>query len=156
MSNMINVLPGHLRPQRLRCGSNRTSRSGGASQFATRRKLASTALGRQPSASTRDVNSWGISMGNSNGQAHNRDNGNWRSSSRWHGITRPYTQSDVDRLKGSLPIEHSIAGHGAERLWSLLQDGSEAFVPALGAMTGNQAVQQVRAGLKAVYVSGWQ
>src|SRR6202163_2132359 len=98
----------------------------------------------------------GISMGNSNGQAHNRDNGNWQSSSRWHGITRPYTPSDVDRLKGSLPIEHTVARHGAERLWSLLQDGSEAFVPALGAMTGNQAVQQVRAGLKAIYVSGWQ
>jgi isocitrate lyase len=95
-------------------------------------------------------------MANSNGQAHNRDNGNWQSSSRWHGITRPYTPSDVDRLKGSLPIEHTVARHGAERLWSLLQDGSEAFVPALGAMTGNQAVQQVRAGLKAIYVSGWQ
>jgi isocitrate lyase len=95
-------------------------------------------------------------MSVSNGQAHNRDNGKWQSSSRWQGITRPYTASDVDRLKGSLQIEHTLARHGAERLWNLLQDGTEAFVPALGAMTGNQAVQQVRAGLKAIYVSGWQ
>src|SRR3954466_14954110 len=79
---------------------------------------------------------------------------NWESDLRWHGITRPYTQADVDRLRGSLRIEHTLARNGAERLWDLLQTNS--YVPALGAMTGNQAVQQVKAGLQAIYVSGWQ
>jgi len=81
---------------------------------------------------------------------------NWQSSPRWRGITRPYTQQDVDRLRGSFQIEHSLARHGAERLWNLLQDGTEPYIPALGAVTGNQAVQQVKAGLQAIYVSGWQ
>ncbi|MFZ0769909.1 MAG: isocitrate lyase, partial [Candidatus Sulfotelmatobacter sp.] len=58
--------------------------------------------------------------------------------------------------RGSFQIEHTLARHGAERLWNMLQDKAESFVPALGAMTGNQAVQQVKAGLKAIYVSGWQ
>ena len=80
----------------------------------------------------------------------------WQTSPRWRGITRPYSQQDVDRLKGSIEIEHTLARHGAERLWQLLTDSSESFVPALGATTGNQAVQQVKAGLKAIYVSGWQ
>ena len=75
-------------------------------------------------------------------------------SSRWKGITRPYSWQDVERLRGSLQIECTLARHGAEMLWEMLQ--TEAFVPALGALTGNQAVQQVRAGLKAIYVSGWQ
>src|SRR3954466_14344848 len=79
---------------------------------------------------------------------------NWESDLRWHGITRPYTQADVDRLRGSLRIEHTLARNGAERLWDLLQTNS--YTPALGAMTGNQAVQQVKAGLQAIYVSGWQ
>jgi isocitrate lyase len=78
----------------------------------------------------------------------------WKSSARWAGITRPYTVQDVERLRGSIHIEHTLARLGAERLWDLLQ--SESYVPALGAMTGNQAVQQVKAGLKAIYVSGWQ
>ena len=82
--------------------------------------------------------------------------GNWQTSPRWRGISRPYSQQDVDRLKGSMEIEHTLARHGAERLWNLLTGGSESFVPALGAVTGNQAVQQVKAGLKAIYVSGWQ
>src|SRR5213082_2271414 len=73
---------------------------------------------------------------------------------RWRGITRPYSSTDVERVRGSLRIEHTLARRGAERLWQLLQ--SEPFVAALGALTGNQAVQQVRAGLKAIYVSGWQ
>ncbi len=73
---------------------------------------------------------------------------------RWDGIVRPYTTADVDRLRGSVRIEHTLARMGAERLWQLLH--SEPFVNALGAMTGNQAMQQVRAGLKAIYVSGWQ
>lgn len=82
--------------------------------------------------------------------------GIWQTSPRWRGISRPYSQQDVDRLKGSMEIEHTLARHGAERLWNLLTGGSESFVPALGAVTGNQAVQQVKAGLKAIYVSGWQ
>ncbi|MGC2245569.1 MAG: isocitrate lyase, partial [Terriglobales bacterium] len=81
-------------------------------------------------------------------------NGAWPSSPRWNGISRPYTPEDVQRLRGSLMIEHTIARRGAERLWELLN--TESYVPALGAMTGNQAVQQVKAGLKAIYVSGWQ
>ena len=73
---------------------------------------------------------------------------------RWAGIKRPYTQADVERLSGTLPIEHTLARCGAERLWNLLH--SEPYIPALGAMTGNQAVEQVLAGLKAIYLSGWQ
>lgn len=78
----------------------------------------------------------------------------WNTNSRWQGITRPYTQQDVERLRGSVHIEHTLARLGAERLWDLLQ--GESYVPALGAMTGNQAVQQVKGGLQAIYVSGWQ
>ena len=77
-----------------------------------------------------------------------------RSDNRFTGIERPYSQEDVDRLRGTIEIEHSIARRGAEKLWELLQ--AEDFVAALGALTGNQAVQQVRAGLKAIYLSGWQ
>jgi isocitrate lyase len=73
---------------------------------------------------------------------------------RWNGITRPYSAEDVARLRGSLRIEYTIADVGARRLWKLLH--SDPFVPALGAITGNQAVQMVRAGLKAIYLSGWQ
>jgi len=73
---------------------------------------------------------------------------------RWTGIVRPYSDDDVGRLRGSMRIEHTLARAGAERLWSLLQ--SEDYVAALGAQTGNQAMQQVRAGLNAIYVSGWQ
>jgi isocitrate lyase len=78
----------------------------------------------------------------------------WSTNSRWNGIERPYTSEDVLRLRGSIHIEHTLARMGAERLWDLLQ--AEAYVNALGAMSGNQAVQQVQAGLKAIYVSGWQ
>jgi len=74
--------------------------------------------------------------------------------SRWSGTKRPYSREDVRRLQGTLVPEHTFAKRGAEKLWQLLH--SQAFVPALGAVTGNQAVQQVRAGLKAIYVSGWQ
>jgi len=73
---------------------------------------------------------------------------------RWRGITRPYTTDDVLRLRGSLAIEHTLARLGAERLWELLHEAP--YVAGLGAVTGNQAVQQVRAGLQAIYVSGWQ
>jgi isocitrate lyase len=74
--------------------------------------------------------------------------------SRWAGVHRPYSTHDVVRLAGSLRLEHTLARHGAERLWRLLHE--RPFVAALGAMSGNQAMQQVRAGLEAIYVSGWQ
>ena len=78
----------------------------------------------------------------------------WKSEARWSGIERPYTAEDVMKLRGSVHIEHTLARLGAERLWSLLHETS--YVAALGALTGNQAVQQVKAGLKAIYLSGWQ
>ena len=73
---------------------------------------------------------------------------------RWDGIIRPYSQEEVKRLGGSIRIEYTLARNGAERLWLLLN--SQPQVMALGALTGNQAVQQVRAGLQAIYLSGWQ
>jgi len=76
------------------------------------------------------------------------------SGTRWAGITRPYTDADVARLRGSVRVEHTLARLGAERLWHLLH--SEEYVQSLGAVTGNQAMQQVRAGLPAIYCSGWQ
>src|SRR5882724_6147115 len=78
----------------------------------------------------------------------------WANNPRWNGISRSYSVSDVRRLQGNVIIEHTLARRGAEKLWDLLQ--TEPFVPALGALTGNQAVQQARAGLKAIYLSGWQ
>ena len=78
----------------------------------------------------------------------------WEQDPRWKGIKRPYSGADVMRLAGTVQIEHTLARLGALRLWHLLQ--AEEFVPALGALTGNQAVQQVKAGLKAIYLSGWQ
>ena len=78
----------------------------------------------------------------------------WASNPRWKGVTRTYTAEDVVRLRGSLQIEHTLARRGAEKLWDLLNN--EPFVNALGALTGNQAMQQVKAGLKAIYLSGWQ
>jgi isocitrate lyase len=75
-------------------------------------------------------------------------------SGRFDGIARPYGPGDVERLRGSIEVEHSLARRGAERLWALLR--SEDHVHALGAVTGNQAMQMVRAGLKAIYLSGWQ
>jgi isocitrate lyase len=78
----------------------------------------------------------------------------WEMDARWKGITRPYTAEDVIKLRGSIDIEHTLARTGAEKLWKLLNE--EDFINALGALTGNQAVQQVKAGLKAIYLSGWQ
>jgi isocitrate lyase len=78
----------------------------------------------------------------------------WNESARWKGIKRGYGAEDVVRLRGSMAIEHTLAKRGAEKLWRLLN--SEAFVNSLGALTGNQAMQQVKAGLKAIYLSGWQ
>ena len=77
-----------------------------------------------------------------------------KASGRWDGVTRPYSQGDVERLRPSVRVAHTLAQRGAERLWDLLT--TEPYVAALGALTGGQAVQQVRAGLKAIYLSGWQ
>src|SRR5882724_5546884 len=95
----------------------------------------------------------------SSGVGKNRDemkkaNHDWANNPRWKGISRSYSLSDVRRLQGNIIIEHTLARRGAEKLWSLLQ--AEPFINALGALTGNQALQQVRAGLKAIYLSGWQ
>jgi isocitrate lyase len=78
----------------------------------------------------------------------------WEENPRWKGIKRPYTPEQVLKLRGSVKIEYTLARRGAERLWELMEE--ESFVRALGALTGNQAVQQVKAGLKAIYLSGWQ
>jgi isocitrate lyase len=78
----------------------------------------------------------------------------WRDNPRWKGIERPYTAEDVVRLRGSVKIEYTLARVGAEKLWKHMQE--EPYVRALGAVTGNQAMQQVKAGLKAIYCSGWQ
>ncbi|HKI05012.1 MAG TPA: isocitrate lyase [Thermoanaerobaculia bacterium] len=78
----------------------------------------------------------------------------WRTDPRWQGVKRTYSAEDVHRLRGTVRIEHTLARMGAERLWELLQ--TRDYVAALGAMTGNQAIQQVQAGLEAIYMSGWQ
>ena len=78
----------------------------------------------------------------------------WNEDPRWQGVTRPYSAADVVRLRGSKHIEYTLARDGAEKLWRLLHE--EPYVNALGALTGNQAMQQVKAGLKAIYLSGWQ
>jgi isocitrate lyase len=102
-----------------------------------------------------------ISHGNGNGHrnAHHTNTARelaerWASDPRWQGVTHPYSADDVLRLRGTVLVEHTLARLGAQRLWDLLH--SEDYVPALGALTGNQAVQQVKAGLKAIYLSGWQ
>jgi isocitrate lyase len=97
----------------------------------------------------------GLAQSNGNGRAHTHEVRpvDW-GSARWEGIRRDYSSRDVDRLQGSVQVEHTLARLGAERLWQLLN--SEDYVAALGAVTGNQAVQMVKAGLKAIYVSGWQ
>ncbi len=78
----------------------------------------------------------------------------WSTNPRWKGIRRTYSAADVVRLRGSVQIEHTLATRGADKLWNLVN--SEPFVHTLGALTGNQAMQQVKAGLKAIYLSGWQ
>ncbi len=78
----------------------------------------------------------------------------WRDNPRWKGVTRAYSAADVVRLRGTVPVEHTLAKLGAEKLWRYLH--TEDYVNALGALTGNMAMQQVKAGLKAIYLSGWQ
>jgi len=106
------------------------------------------------------------SSGNGNGNGHSKHLSHakarevaklaeeWAGNLRWRGVSRAYSAEDVVRLRGSVQIEYTLARMGAERLYNLLH--SESYVPALGALTGNQAVQQVKAGLKAIYLSGWQ
>ncbi len=88
-----------------------------------------------------------------NGTNHH-SNADWTTNPRWSGITRNYTYDDVLRLRGSFQVEYTLARLGAERLWNLMQ--SAPYVPSLGATTGNQAIEMVQAGLKAIYGSGWQ
>src|SRR6201990_440073 len=78
----------------------------------------------------------------------------WSESPRWRGIKRGYQAEDVVRLRGTIPVEHSIARLTSEKLWRYINE--KPFVNALGALTGNQAMQQVKAGLDAIYLSGWQ
>ncbi|MBC8258740.1 MAG: isocitrate lyase [SAR324 cluster bacterium] len=78
----------------------------------------------------------------------------WENNPRWQGVERPYAAEEVKKLQGSLQVEHTLAKVGAERLWKLMQENP--YINTLGALTGNQAVQQVQAGLKAIYLSGWQ
>ena len=80
----------------------------------------------------------------------------WATNPRWKGVERSYSAADVVALRGSMPVRHTLAEYGAERLWDLLNRGEADYVNALGALTGGQAVQMVKAGLKAIYVSGWQ
>ncbi|APH05989.1 isocitrate lyase [Bacillus weihaiensis] len=89
-----------------------------------------------------------------NGQRIQALQESWELDKRWEGITRPYSAEEVIRLRGSIDIEHTLARRGAEKLWNSLH--TEDYIHALGALTGNQAVQQVKAGLKAIYLSGWQ
>ncbi|MEO1083884.1 MAG: isocitrate lyase/phosphoenolpyruvate mutase family protein, partial [Acidobacteriota bacterium] len=78
----------------------------------------------------------------------------WETNPRWAGVERPFDSAQVKKLRGSVQIHHTLARLGAERLWQLLE--TEPYVNSLGALTGNQAMQQVKAGLKAIYLSGWQ
>src|SRR5215470_1078710 len=95
-----------------------------------------------------------MSANGTNGKNKQAEHADWGSNPRWAGITRPYSSADVERLRGTIQIEYTLARLGAERLWNLMH--TEAYVPALGAITGNQAIEMVQAGLKAIYGSGWQ
>jgi isocitrate lyase len=94
------------------------------------------------------------SNGTNGASKNNHSSADWTTNPRWSGITRNYTHDDVLRLRGSFQIEYTLARLGAERLWNLMH--SEPYLPALGAITGNQAIEMVQAGLKAIYGSGWQ
>ena len=97
-----------------------------------------------------------MSANGTNGRkrANGKGQADWATNPRWAGVTRPYSYAEVLRLRGSVQIEYTLARLGAERLWNLMQ--TEPYVPALGALTGNQAIEMVQAGLKAIYASGWQ
>jgi len=97
-------------------------------------------------------------MSNSRQQQIEQLEQQWKNDARWQGITRPYSAEEVVGLRGSLTPESTLAQRGAERLWKLLHEGQsrKGYVNALGALTGGQALQQAKAGLEAVYLSGWQ
>jgi isocitrate lyase len=97
------------------------------------------------------ANGYGV---NGDNNIHHNSHAKWANDPRWEGITRNYSHADVLRLRGTVKIEYTLARLGAERLWYLMQ--GEDYVPALGAITGNQAIEMVQAGLKAIYGSGWQ
>ena len=80
-------------------------------------------------------------------------NSDWQSNNRWTGLTRPYSAEEVVKLRGSMKIEYTIAKKGSEKLWKLINSGRPTT--ALGALTGNQAIQEIQAGLNAIYCSGW-
>ena len=91
---------------------------------------------------------------NNKAELINKINNDWKANDRWDGIKRPYSAEEVVNLKGSMSIEYTIAKKGAEKFWNLLKEDNP--VCALGAVTGNQAIQEVQAGMKANYCSGWQ
>src|SRR5260221_942651 len=92
---------------------------------------------------------------NGNNGNHTQDiHSDWATNPRWSAITRPYSYADVLRLRGTIQIEYTLARLGAERLWNLMH--TDAYVAALGAVTGNQAIEMVQAGLQTIYGSGWQ
>src|SRR6202047_3362313 len=95
-----------------------------------------------------------MSINGIDGHTKQGDHSDWATNPRWSGITRPYSYANVLRLRGTIQIEYTLARLGAERLWNLMH--TDAYVPALGAVTGNQAIEMVQAGLKAIYGSGWQ
>src|SRR5215470_14279 len=95
-----------------------------------------------------------MSANGTNGKNKQAEHADWTTNERWSGVVRPYSFDDVLRLRGSIQIEYTLARLGAERLWNLMR--CEAYVPALGAITGNQAIEMVQAGLTAIYGSGWQ
>src|ERR1700736_1822691 len=122
------------------------------------RSSTNTRRGRRGADGQRQANRKAKGKGSS-GVEKNRDkmkkaDHDWANNPRWKGISRNYSVSDVRRLQGNVIIEHTLARRGAEKLWSLLQ--SEPFINTLGALTGNQALQMVEAGLKSIYLSGWQ
>src|SRR5713226_7192698 len=95
-----------------------------------------------------------MSVNGTNGHLTHNKHSDWTSNPRWSGTTRPYSYADVLRLRGTIQIEYTLARLGAERLWNLMH--TDAYVPALGAVTGNQAIEMVQAGLQAIYGSGCQ
>lgn len=96
----------------------------------------------------------GNGVSNGNGAAHDGYHPADGIQGRWEGVVRPYSQEQVEKLRGTLKIEHTLADHGARKLWKLMKQ--DPYVPALGALSGNQAMQMVKGGLKAIYCSGWQ
>src|ERR1700719_3569824 len=95
-----------------------------------------------------------MSLNGNNGNDTHSNHSDWATNPRWSAITRPYSYADVLRLRGTIQIEYTLARLGAERLWNLMH--TDAYIAALGAVTGNQAIEMAQAGLKAIYGSGWQ